>query len=133
MALHAPQANPNNDVKGAWCVLAKGQSTPAGAAWDYCQPGCAASRGSGGSSGGSSTPSSSTDPRPLNCAAITGLPAGCTCRQDSYTIMFQGYGTTRTGQGCTFFSEAGTGMCVTTDSGCAATKNNRKGFTCACA
>ena len=127
--LSATQANPNSDPKGAWCVLARGQSTPAGAAWDYCLPGCSSS--SGGSGGGSGSGSgSSTDPKPLGCARTTGLPTGCQCLP-SYTITFQGYGTTRAGTFCTQFAESGSGMCVTNND-CTAAKNRGKAFSCAC-
>ena len=95
------------DPKGSWCVLAKGQSTAAGSAWDYCPDAC-----------NTAAPPADTAsyPKAYNCKnGFTGLPGtSCTC-SNSYAISFQGYGTKYTGQsGCTEFEETGSGMCVTT-------------------
>ncbi|KAG2485621.1 hypothetical protein HYH03_015684 [Edaphochlamys debaryana] len=122
-------ANPNNDPKGTWCVLAKGQLSPAGAAWDYCQDGC-----------NTAAPPSTCDTvkGPFPCKqecqrgiSISGQPAGCVCA-DLYSISFDGYGTSYSNQrGCTIFSETGSGMCVVQ---CTNNKKaNGKAYACSCA
>ncbi|KAG2485620.1 hypothetical protein HYH03_015683 [Edaphochlamys debaryana] len=122
-------ANPNNDPKGTWCVLAKGQLSPAGAAWDYCQDGC-----------NTAAPPSTCDTvkGPFPCKqecqrgiSISGQPAGCVCA-DLYSISFDGYGTSYSNQrGCTIFSETGSGMCVVQ---CTNNKRaNGKAYACSCA
>ncbi|KAG2428380.1 hypothetical protein HYH02_014396 [Chlamydomonas schloesseri] len=136
-------ANPNNDPKGVWCALAKGQATASGTSWDYCPDACnpsSSSSGTGGSSSGTTpsgpAPSPATAPAyPLrkDCPkGVTGLPVGCVC-SDSYNIGFDDFGTSYAKQrGCTAFAETeGRGVCITS---CINNKAaNRKPYACDCA
>ncbi|KXZ54230.1 hypothetical protein GPECTOR_5g321 [Gonium pectorale] len=117
-------ANPNNDPNGAWCLLRSGLATPAGAAWDYCMPGCVVQ----------ATPKpANAMPYTLSCAngvTIQGNPATCTC-SDSYSLAFDGGGSYKNMKGCTMYAETGAGMCVVT-----CTKNkaaNSRAYSCGCA
>ncbi len=129
-------ANPNNDPNGAWCVLAKGQTSSSGTTWDYCADECnPRSAGSGTNTGGGSSGGGPSYPAPKSCArGFTGLPGTGLCNCASgYTISFTGGGSYSNQNGCVAFAESGgQGMCVTKCTG-RDRSYNKQVYACDCA
>ncbi|KXZ47872.1 hypothetical protein GPECTOR_32g485 [Gonium pectorale] len=126
-------ANPNRDVRGVWCALAKGQATVAGAGWDYCLDACNALAPSPSPNPNTAPGNAITYPYDKQCQrGVTGLPSTCSCA-DNYNIAFPDFKTSYSSQrGCTAFKETnGTGMCIVTCTN--NRKANRQPYPCDCA